>query len=158
MTADAAVAHVRFEVVRDLPMVVVDLETPDAVDAPVLLQDNLFRTLVDRGLAVLPRFFGLSLPQGARVGFTLTDDELRLEDEQETRLLRVPRDGVDPAWLAAAKRLRGTMLLVGRDLGVDPDQSPGDLCQLLEASSRQQRVAGAIVGVAEPVQGLPLIF
>lgn len=156
-TTDAAVAHVRFAVVRDLPLLVVDLEPPeDEPGAPPLLQEGLFRTLVERGLAVLPRFYGLDLPRGARVGFTLTGEELRLEDEQETRLLRVPRASVDPDWLVRAKAMKGTMLLVSRDVGVEPEQSVQQLCNLLEAAAAQGLVAGAIVGVAEPATPLPL--
>lgn len=151
-TPDAATAHVRFVLLRHLPMVVVDLEPPPEASA----EPGLFTTLVERGMVVVPRFYGLDLPRGVRVGFTLTADELLLEDEDETRLLRAPRGAVPADWEAAAKRLKGTMLLVGRQLGVDPDESPQALCDRLELSAREKRVAGAIVGVAEPTTTLPL--
>lgn len=154
-TSDAATAHVRFVLLRELPMVVVDLEPPDGSE-PVA-GPGLFTTLVERGMVVLPRFYGLDLPRGVRVGFTLGPDELRLEDEDETQLLRAPRAAIPPAWEEAAKRLKGTMLLVGRSLGLDPDESSQALCDRLELSSREDRVAGAIVGVAEPTATLPLI-
>lgn len=157
-TSDAAAAHVRFLVVRDLPMVVVDLEPPDEGDTSRGGPDRaLFDALVDRGLLVLPRFYGHALPRGARVGLTLDGSELRLEDERGTRLLRAPREAVPAAWLEAARRLRGTMLYVGRDLGVDADQTVREVCDLLESAAPGRRVAGAIIGVAEQPQVLPLI-
>lgn len=155
-TADATAASVRFLVVRSLPLAVIDLEGPEH-DAPLLVEGGLFRTLVERGLVVLPRFYGLDLPRGARIGMTLTSTELRLEDDAETRLLKVPRDGVDPAWLAAALRLKGSMVYVGRNLGSDPDDTPKQLCDKLESGARAERVAGAIIGVAESRPGLPLL-
>ena len=154
-TTDATTAHVRLEVLRGLPMMVVDLEGPEP-DGPLALEEGLFRTLIERGLLVLPGFYGVDLPRGARVGVTLAEDECRIEDEENTRLLAMPRASVDPVWSAAAERLRGTMLLVGRNLGVDPDQDLRQLCDLLEQRSPEGRVAGAIVGVAEPTTGLPL--
>lgn len=154
-TTDATTAHVRLEVLRGLPMMVVDLEGPEP-ERPLTLEEGLFRTLVERGLVVLPGFYGVDLPRGARVGVTLAEDECRVEDEDNTRLLAMPRDSVDPEWSAAAQRLRGTMLLVGRNLGVDPDQDLRELCDLLHERTAGGRVAGAIVGVAEPTTGLPL--
>lgn len=154
-TLDATTAHVRLEVLRGLPLMVVDLEGPEP-EGPLTLEEGLFRTLVERGLAVLPRFYGVDLPRGARVGVTLAEDECRVEDEDETRLLAMPRTSIDAEWRSAAERLRGTMLLVGRNLGVDPDQGLRELCDLLEEQASDGRVAGAIVGVAEPTTGLPL--
>lgn len=157
-TVDATAAHARFLVVRGLPLLVVDLEGPEQLDTPLVLEQGLFRTLLERGLAVLEGFYGRDLPRGARVGLTLTADELKLEDDAETRLLRVPRPSVDPDWLADARRLRGSMLLVGRNLGVDPDQTPREVCDLVEERTAERRIAGAIVGFAEPREGLPLLF
>lgn len=154
--ADAAAAA-RFLLVRGMPIVVVDLERADD-DTPSLLVDDLFRRLVDGGLAVLPRFLGQDLPKGARVGFTLTGEELVLEDEAETRLLRVSRASLEPDWLARALALKGTMLVVGRGLGLDPDQSELEVAETVERACAEGRVAGAIVGVAEPRTGLPLLF
>lgn len=150
-------AAARFLVVGNLPLVVVDLEPADPT-TPAMLADDLFRRLVERGLVVLPRFLGVDLPRGARVGFTAAPDELRLEDERETRLLRVPRASVDPAWLRRSLELRGTMAVVGRDLGIDPDQSPAEVAGVVEAACGEGRVAGAIVGVVEPRSTLPLLF
>lgn len=152
---DAMTAHVRLEVLRGLPMMVVDLEGPEP-EGPLTLEEGLFRTMTERGLAVLPRFYGVDLPRGARVGVTLADDECRIEDDDATKLLTMPTASVDPEWRAAAQRLRGTMLLVGRNLGVDPDLGLRELCDLLERQAADGRVAGAIVGVAEPTTSLPL--
>jgi hypothetical protein len=89
---------------------------------------------------------------------TIESDQLRLEDDQETTLLRIPRDGVDRQWLDRALELRGTMCCVGPALGVDADQDAHEICDLLDLAATDDRVAGAIIGVAEPAQGLPLLF
>lgn len=157
MTAADTAAAARFLLVRGMPLVVVDLAPTDD-DVPPLLADDLFRRLVDGGLLVLPRFLGLELPKGARVGFTLTADEVVLEDEDGTRLLRVPRAALERAWVERALALKGTMLVVGRDLGIDPDQTGLAVAEAVEAGCAEGRVAGAIVGVAEPRTGLPLLF
>lgn len=157
MPATDTTAAARFLVVRTMPLVVVDLE-PVADDTPALLADDLFRRLVEGGLVVLPRFLGQELPKGARVGFTVGPDELVLEDEAETKLLRVPRAAVDPEWLGRALALKGTMLIVGRDLRIDPDQTAREVAETVEHGCADARVAGAIVGVAEPRTGLPLLF
>lgn len=156
MPSTDTTAAARFLVVRGMPFVVVDLEPADP-GTPPLLADDLFRRLVERGLVVLPRLFGIDLPRGARVGFTLSRDELELEDEQETRLLRVPRASLDPEWIQRALELKGTAVLVGRDLGIDPDQSPREVAETVDGACGDGRVAGAIVGVAEPRQPLPLL-
>lgn len=148
-------AAARFLLVRGMPIVVVDLEPADT-DTPSLLVDDLFRRLVDAGLAVLPRFLGQELPKGARVGFTVSRDELVLEDDAETRLLRVPRAALEQDWLDRALALRGTVLIAGRELGIDPDQSGLAVAETVEAACADERVAGAVVGVAEPRTGLPL--
>jgi hypothetical protein len=137
-------------------MLVVDLEG-DAPANPTVDQ-GLFRSVVDNGLLVLPGFYGVELPKGARVGWMLDDQHLAMQDELETTLLRVPRPAVDPVWEAAALRLRGTMTLIGWNLGADPDQTPKELCDLLDAAACAGRLAGAIVGVAERKVGLPLFF
>lgn len=154
-TLEDTAAYVRFLVVRSMPLLVVDLDAPET-DGPAQMDGGLFQTLVERGLAMVPGLYGQSLPQGAQVGLTLDDDELRLEDDQETRLLRVPRDSVDPGWREEALRLRGTMLYVGRNLAMDPDLSTRAVCDLIDAAADHERVAAAIVGVAEPDQGLPV--
>ena|GEM_PF-1220505 len=158
LPGDAATAAARFVLLRDLPMLVVDLEPPADVDTPALLQDSLFRLLVERGLAVLPRFYGVDLPKGARVGLTLEAEVARVEDDEETTLLRVPRAGMERGWEERALGLKGTMLVVGHALGVGPDETAHEVCDLLDIAATAGRVAGAVVGVAEPRQGLPLIF
>lgn len=159
LPADAVSASARFVLLRDLPLLVVDLTPPeDAADTPPTLREGLFRALVERGLVQLPRFYDIDLPRGVRVGLTLDPDEIRLEDDEETVLLRVPREPVDQPWIDRALELRGTMLCVGHAIGVGPDQDPHAVCDLLDLAATGDRVAGAIVGVAEPAQGLPLLF
>jgi len=159
LPADAASASARFVLLRDLPLLVVDLIPPeDAGDAPPTLREGLFRALLERGLVQLPRFYDIDLPRGVRVGLTLDPDEIRLEDDEETTLLRVPRAPVEQPWIDRALELRGTMLCVGRAIGVGPDQGAHEVCDLLDVAATDDRVAGAIVGVAEPAQGLPLLF
>jgi hypothetical protein len=159
LPADAVSAAARFVLLRDLPLLVVDLEPPPAAaEEPPALRDGLFRALLERGLVQLPRFYDVELPRGVRVGCTLEREQLRLEDDQETTLLRVPRAGVDATWIERALALRGTMLCVGPGLGVGPDHDPHEVCDLLDLAATAGRVAGAIVGVAEPAQGLPLLF
>ena len=159
LPADAVSAAARFVLLRHLPLLVVDLEPPaDAAEEPPALRDGLFRALLERGLVQLPRFYDVDLPKGVRVGCTLERDQLRLEDDQETTLLRVPRAGIDESWVERALALRGTMLCVGPGLGVGPDHTAHEICDLLDLAAGTGRVAGAIVGVAEPAQGLPLLF
>jgi hypothetical protein len=149
-------AHVRFLVVRGQPLVVVDLEG-DEPHLP-LVEDNLFKRVVEAGLLVLPGFYGVQLPRGARLGWTLAPDELRLEDDLETRLLRLPRTSTDAVWQAASLRLRGSMFCLGWHLGIDPDDDDKQVCDRLDQQARIGRVAGAVVGVAEPRDQLPLLF
>ena len=151
-----SVAHARFLVVREQPLLAVDLEG-DEPDLP-MVEDNLFKRVVEAGLLVLPGFYGVQLPRGARVGWTLTSEELRLEDEQETTLLRLPREAVDPVWEAASLRLRGTMFCLGWHLGIAPDDTDKQVVDRLDQQARIGRLAGAVVGVAEPRTGLPLLF
>ena len=161
LPADAVSAAARFVLLRHLPLLVVDLTPPEeAADEPATLREGLFRTLLERGLVQLPRFYDVELPRGVRVGLTLERDEIRLEDDEETTLLRVPRQGVDQPWIDRALELRGTMLCVGHRIGVGPDHDAHALCDLLDLAATDGRVAGAIVGVAEPMggQGLPLLF
>jgi hypothetical protein len=142
---------VRFLVVRSLPLLVAALpaEGPGA---------ELYERLLERGLVSLPAFLGVDLPRGVRVGFVVDQDELRLVDERETVLLRAPRAGVDPDWLDAARRLRGSMAVVIRDDELDPDEAPRDLAQRLDDLAGQGRVLGAIVGLSEERPQLPLLL
>ena len=143
--------HVRFLVARGLPLVVA--ATPAEGRGSELLA-----LLEQRGLVQLPSFFGVELPRGVRVAFHLDVDALKLLDDQETVLLRAPRAEVDDDWWAAAKRLTGTMLVVLRDEELDPDESPRSSAERTDAAARDGRALGAIVGVAEERQGLPLLL
>lgn len=164
LPADAVGASARFVLLRPaegqaLPLLVVDLEPPaDHDDLPPALRDGLLRALLERGLVELPRFYGIDLPRGVRVGLTLEADRMRLEDDDETTLLRVPRAGVDADWVTRALELRGTMLCVGHGIGVGPDHDVRDVCDLVDLAATAGSVVGAIVGVAEPRTGLPLLF
>lgn len=161
LPADAVSAAARFVLLRDLPLLVVDLTPPEEVaEEPLALREGLVRALLERGMVQLPRFYDVELPRGVRVGLTLERDEIRLEDDEETTLLRVPRTGVDEPWIARALEMRGTMLCVGHSIGVGPDHSAHEICDLLDLAATDGRVVGAIVGVAEPMQGqgLPLLF
>lgn len=143
---------VRFLVVGDdLPLAVAAL--PEEGRGPQLAE-----ALVERGMVELPRFLGVDLPRGVRVGFTLTPRQLELVDERDDTLLRAPREAVDPAWTAAALRLKGTMLVACRGLELDPDDPPRRLADELEEQARGGRVLGAIVGVAEERPTLPLML
>lgn len=159
LPADAVSASARFVLLRHLPLLVVDLQPPaEADDKPPELREGLFRTMLERGMVQLPRFYDVEMPKGVRVGLTLEPDRIRLEDDQETTLLRIPREGVDDDWIERALGLRGTMLCVGPGLGVGPDHDAHEVCDLLDLAAGAGRLAGAIVGVAEPAQGLPLLF
>jgi len=119
---------------------------------------QLHAALVDAGLAVLPGFIGQELPRGAKVGFLLDRDELRLVDEREDPLLRAPRPGLDGEWVQAAKRLKGTMLVVLSGGHPDPGLVPRALADLVDARARERQVLGAIIGVVEERPSLPLLF
>lgn len=157
---DAVAATARFVLLQHLPMLVVDLQAPPDDDpaAPLVRPDGLGEALASRGMVVLPRFYDVDLPRGVRVGLTLEADGMRLEDDEETTLLRIGRHDVEPAWIERALALRGTMLCVGRGIGLRPEQTAHEVCDLLDIAATAQRVLGAIVGVAEPQQGLPLLF
>jgi hypothetical protein len=143
---------VRFLVVGDdLPLLVAAL--PEEGRGP-----QLTTALLEHGLVELPRLFGVDLPRGVRVGFTLTAEALELVDEQDDTLLRAPREAVDPAWLDAALRLKGTMLVASRHLELDPDESPRQLADHLEERARAGVALGAIVGVVEQRPTLPLML
>ncbi len=152
-------AAARFLVVRDMPMLALALGDTDA-------DRELWRRLGDAGLAPVPRFYGVDLPRGARVGFTLSFEHLRLEDEDANGLLQLPRAAVDVDWVTTAKRLKGTMLTVALDLDLDADADDKAVCDLLDARAREGEQTGdhdaqlraAIVGVAEPKGTLPLLF
>jgi hypothetical protein len=143
--------QVRFLVARGLPLLVASI--PDEGRGP-----ELHTALVEHGLVELPAFLGVDLPRGVRVGFVVDPEELRLVDERDATLLRAPRAGVDPAWLGAAKRLKGTMTVVLRGVELDPDEEPRDLAARIDAEARRRRTLGAIVGLVEERPQLPLLF
>lgn len=153
-------AAARFLVVRGQPLLVLDIEG-DVPDGPVL-DEGLYRALLEAGLVVLEQFFGIDLPKGARVGWILEGPQMRLETEAGDRLLQVNRDSIDAQWLAAALALKGTMLVAGHELGLDPDDTPGEVAAHIHSAAQRRQVAAAIVGVgeAEPedVFSLPLVF
>ncbi|MFO7778490.1 MAG: hypothetical protein R6V28_09070 [Nitriliruptoraceae bacterium] len=119
---------------------------------------QLHAALTDAGLAALPGFIGHELPRGAKVGFLLDRDELRLVDEREEPLLRAPRPGLDADWVQAAKRLKGTMLVVLSGGHPDPALAPRTLADLVDGRAREGQVLGAIIGVVEERPNLPLLF
>ena len=143
--------QVRFLLARSLPLLVASV--PEEGRGP-----ELYTALLERGLVELPAFLGVELPRGVRVGFVVDADELRLVDDRDAILLRAPRAGVDPAWLEAAKRLKGTMTVVLRDVELDPDEAPRDLAVRIDAEAHQGRSLGAIVGLVEERPQLPLLF
>jgi hypothetical protein len=143
--------QVRFLLVRGLPLLVASV--PDEGRGP-----QLFAALAEHGLVELPAFLGVDLPRGVRVGFVVDGGELRLVDERDTALLRAPREGVDPRWLEAAQRLKGTMAVVLRDAELDPDEAPRDLALRIDGEARRGRTLGAIVGLVEERPQLPLLF
>jgi hypothetical protein len=143
--------QVRFLLARHLPLLVASI--PDEGRGP-----ELYTALLEHGLVELPAFLGIELPRGVRVGFVVDTDELRLVDEQDAALLRAPRPGVDPDWLEAAKRLKGTMAVILRDVELDPDDEPRALATRIDAEARAGRALGAIVGLVEERPQLPLLF
>lgn len=143
--------HLRMLVVGGLPLLVAGVADDDP-------GRQLRERLGEAGLEQLDRFLGADLPRGARVGFVLDADELRLVDERDDALLRAPRAGVDDAWLAAARRLKGTMAVVASGLPVDATTPPDELARAVDDHARESDVIGAIVGVVEERPSLPLLF
>lgn len=145
---------VRFLVARGQPLLALDIDG-EPPEGPVL-DPGLYRSLLESGLVVIESFFGTDLPRGARLGWILDGGELRLETEGGDGLLRMDRAGVDEQWLRAALAMKGTMLLAGHQLDLDPDDTPLDVARRLDDTARQRRLVGAIVGVGEATTGLPL--
>lgn len=142
---------VRTLLVAELPLLVAAIG--DAGRGP-----RLRAALAEAGLARLPSFLGHELPKGARVGFALEGEELKLKDERDDTLLRAPREGLDPGWLDAARRLRGTMTVVLAGRPPDPQLPAGELAVEVDRRARDGDAIGAIVGLVEERPGLPLIF
>jgi hypothetical protein len=110
------------------------------------------------GLRQLDSFLGSSLPKGAKVGFVVTQDEVRLVDERDDALLRAPRDGFSSEWLEAATRLRGTMFVVAEGIDLSPETPLVQLARDLDGIARDDGLVGAVVGVVEERPTLPLLF
>jgi len=152
-TRPGETAGVRSLTLGGLPLLVVALpSTPEG--------HHVRHALAEAGLAVLPTFIGAEFPRGARVGVMLEGGNARIVDEDETTLLRMPRAGLDEHWRTEALRLRGTMLGVVADLDVALLADPVTLGAALdlEARSTPGGLVGAIVGVHEQRQRLPLLF
>ncbi|MEX0868979.1 MAG: hypothetical protein WD011_04840 [Nitriliruptoraceae bacterium] len=134
-----------------MPLAVASL--PDASSS-----DAMRERLDDAGVAPLAGFFGMSLPQGAKVAFVLDDGELRLVDDGNRALLRAPREGLDSSWVAAARAHRGTMfiVLIGADLSADGGAD--DVGTLIERHARSGDARGAVIGFGEERPSLPLLF
>jgi hypothetical protein len=137
--------------VAGMPLLVASV--PDSGRGP-----QLVAALREAGVTDLVGFLGHDLPRGARVGFQLDRQELRLVDEREDALLRAPRQGIDADWTRAALRLKGTMLVVVRGDHPAPDLDARGLASAIEARARAGQVLGAIVGVAEERLNLPMVF
>jgi hypothetical protein len=151
-TPDTA-AGVRSLTLGGLPLLVVALPpTPEG--------HHVRHALAAAGLEVLPTFIGAQFPRGARVGVMLEGPDARIVDEDEATLLRMPRAGLDERWRAEATRLRGTMLGVVADLDVALLADPVALGAALDVQARSTPggLVGAIVGVHEQRQRLPLLF
>jgi hypothetical protein len=149
----SAAAGVRSLTLGGLPLLVIALPpTPEG--------HHVRHVLAEAGLAVLPTFIGVEFPRGARVGVMLEGGEARIVDEEETTLLRMPRAGLDEHWCTEALRLRGTMLGVVADLDVALLADPVILGAALDLQARSTPggLVGAVVGVHEQRQRLPLLF
>lgn len=137
----------RFLTAGDLPLAVLDV--PEGADA-------VLARLEQARLVRLPRFVGARLPRPVGVAFDLADD-LTLWDERGDRLVRAPAVSIDRAWVDAARRLRGTMLVAGTDLGLDPDDSRAELARRLDAAAADGRLLGGIAAVSEQRPRLPIV-
>ncbi len=143
--------ELRSLVVDDRPLLVVGLHDDDE-------HRRLEIALHERGLQVLPGLVGSTLPRGARVGLVLERQELRLVDSADVLLLRAPREGLDAAWCARAVALRGTLLVVVRDVALGPDVDERSVVLAVDAAARLGGARGGIVGVVEARPTLPLLL
>ncbi len=150
MGEDDGVA-IRTLVVGGLPLLVAGVG--DAGRGP-----QLRTALEERGVAALSSFIGAELPRGAKVGFMLGTTELRLVDDRDDTMLRAARDGLDEGWLAAARRLKGTMTVVVRGASPAPELAASELAAVVDERARDGDAWGAIIGFAEDRLNLPLLF
>lgn len=146
-----AATALRTTTVQGLPLVVLDL--PDAG-----LAAEVRGALREAGLAPLPGFVGVELVRGARLAVHVLAEGLRLVDESEAVLLRAPRQGLDAGWSRRARELKGTMLVVTADLDLAPLEREEDLVAALDVTARDGRAIGAIVGMHDEPQRLPLLL
>jgi hypothetical protein len=142
---------IRTLVVGGLPLLVAGVG--DAGRGP-----QLRAALEERGVAALASFVGAELPRGAQVGFMLGTSELRLVDDRDDTMLRAAREGLDEGWLAAARRLKGTMTVVVRGASPAPELTASELAAVVDERARDGDAWGAIVGFAEERMSLPLLF
>lgn len=142
---------IRTVTLRGLPLLVAAVPSGGA-------GDTLMAAVGERGLVRLGAVTGVDLPRGARVGFSVDRHELRLVDEQDATLLRAARDGLDAGWLEAARRLRGTMTVLARDLELDADLDVATLVARADEAAANGEVLGAIVGLVEERPTLPLFL
>jgi hypothetical protein len=119
---------------------------------------QLRAALEERGVVAMAGFMGAELPRGAKVGFMLGTADLRLVDDRDDTMLRAARAGLDADWLAAARRLKGTMTVVVRGASPAPELAPAELAALIDERARHGDAWGAIVGFAEERMTLPLVF
>jgi hypothetical protein len=142
---------VRSLVLGGMPMLVADL--------PASPEGSVVRSALRvAGFRSLSGIVGVEFPRGASVGLLLEGPEVRLVDERETTLLRLERQGLAPAWLELAVRMRGTMLAVTTALGIEELDAGPELGAALETEARQGRLDGAIIGVSDRRPRLPLLF
>ena len=151
LPADPPSVGVRTLTLAGMPLLVADL--PDAPAGQVVRD-----ALREAGLQTLTGIIGVDFTRGAGVGVLLEGEDVRLVDDRETTLLRLGRRGLAQDWLEAALRMKGTMLVVTRAIGVEALEDPVSLGAALETEARDGRVDGAIVGVSDRRPRLPLLF
>lgn len=151
MVTDRASAGVRSLTLSGMPLLVVDLPADRA-------GETVRAALRAAGLQRLPGVVGVEFPRGGAVGLLLDGAEVRLVDDREQALLRLGRSGLAQDWIAAAVRVRGTMLTVTSGIGVEDLDDPMTLGARLETEARDGRLDGAIIGVADRRPRLPLVF
>jgi len=154
MSAPSDAVEVRTLVIASRPLLVAAIAGGQRGDR----SNQLSMLLQQAGLPQIARFVGQELSKGARIGFSIEPDQLRLVDENDATLLRADRGGLDPTWLSSARRLRGTMFVLIEALSLAPQHAPGELITLIDQAAADGRVSAAIVGVAEQRPTLPLMF
>lgn len=149
--------EIRTLLLADRPLLAISVATT-VERHPTGRAADLAARLETAGLVRMARFFGQVLPQGAKVGLSLEPGELRLVDDRDTTLLRVQRKALDAGWVAAATKLKGTMLVMLSGASLAERHEPGLLARIIEEAAADGRAAGAIVGVVEQRPTLPLLL